>query len=82
MWFGPKGFASVVYGLLVLESAIPTADTVFHLVALTIVLSILLHSSTDIVVAKAFDQPHDTPAWHGPINALRRRNRPTGDEPA
>ena len=55
MWFGPKGFASVVYGLLVLESAIPVADEVFHLVALTIVLSILAHSSTDIVVARSFE---------------------------
>ncbi|MEI8409702.1 MULTISPECIES: cation:proton antiporter [unclassified Kribbella] len=55
MWFGPKGFASVVYGLIVLESGIPAADEVFHLVALTIVLSILAHSSTDIVVARSFE---------------------------
>lgn len=55
MWFGPKGFASVVYGLLVLESGIPAADKVFHLVALTIVLSILAHSSTDIVIARTFE---------------------------
>lgn len=54
MWFGPKGFASVVYGLLVLEADIPAADEVFHLVALTIVLSIVAHSSTDIVVARSF----------------------------
>ena len=56
MWFGPKGFASVVYGLLVLESGIPAADEIFHLVALTIVISIVLHSSTDVVVARAFDE--------------------------
>jgi NhaP-type Na+/H+ or K+/H+ antiporter len=55
MWFGPKGFASVVYGLIVVESGIPAADEVFHLVALTIVLSILAHSSTDIVVARSFE---------------------------
>ncbi|QNE20661.1 sodium:proton antiporter [Kribbella qitaiheensis] len=55
MWFGPKGFASVVYGLLVLESGITDADEVFHLVALTIVLSIVAHSSTDIVVARSFE---------------------------
>lgn len=54
MWFGPKGFASVVYGLLVLKSGIPAGDEVFHLVALTIVFSILAHSSTDIVVARSF----------------------------
>lgn len=54
MWFGPKGFASVVYGLLVLESGIGLADEVFHLTALTISLSILAHSSTDVVVARQF----------------------------
>jgi len=56
MWFGPKGFASVVYGLIVLESGIPAADEIFHLVALTIVLSILAHSSTDVVVARSFTE--------------------------
>ncbi len=62
MWFGPKGFASVVYGLLVLESGIPAADEVFHLVALTIVLSIVAHSSTDIVVARSFEHADLRPA--------------------
>lgn len=57
MWFGPKGFASVVYGLLVLESGIDLADQVFHLVALTIVLSILAHSSTDVLIAKKLSVP-------------------------
>lgn len=56
MWFGPKGFASVVYGLIVLESGIEQADQLFHLIALVIVLSILAHSSTDVLVAKQFDQ--------------------------
>jgi sodium/hydrogen antiporter len=32
MWFGPKGFASVVYGLLVLNSGIPAADESANLV--------------------------------------------------
>ncbi|GAB3349474.1 cation:proton antiporter [Modestobacter lapidis] len=53
-WFGPKGFASVVYGLLVLEAGIPLADEMFHLVALAIVASILAHSSTDVPIAHAF----------------------------
>lgn len=74
MWFGPKGFASVVYGLLVLESAIPAADEVFHLVALTVVLSILAHSSTDVLVARLFDRPVDAPTWWG-------RRRPDSAEP-
>ncbi|RBQ12203.1 sodium:proton antiporter, partial [Spongiactinospora rosea] len=72
-WFGPKGFASVVYGLLVLSSAIAAAQQVFQLVAVTIVLSIMLHSSTDIVVARGFDDERDVPAWFGGIRRLRRR---------
>ncbi|GAA1343768.1 cation:proton antiporter [Arthrobacter roseus] len=54
MWFGPKGFASVVYGLIVLESGIALSNQVFHLVALVIVISIIAHSSTDVLVAKQF----------------------------
>ncbi|MFR9752369.1 cation:proton antiporter [Nocardia sp. 004] len=51
-WFGPKGFASVVYGLLALQSGIPNSEVVFDLVAVTIALSIVLHSSTDVPVAR------------------------------
>ena len=65
MWFGPKGFASVVYGLYVLNAGISTGDELFHLIAITVVLSILLHSSTDIVVARGFDEESEAPHWHG-----------------
>jgi len=71
MWFGPKGFASVVYGLLVLASGIAAAEEVFALVALTIVLSIVLHSSTDVIVARGF-APELMPAWQ---QRLTRRGR-------
>ncbi|GAA4913304.1 cation:proton antiporter [Streptomonospora salina] len=85
-WFGPKGFASVVYGLLVLESDLARSGELFHLAALAIVLSILAHSSTDILVAGRFpgkdaqpppedadaDTPEDPPAPESP---------PPGDTP-
>jgi NhaP-type Na+/H+ or K+/H+ antiporter len=59
MWFGPKGFASVVYGLLVLDSGIDGADLLFHLTAVAIAVSIVAHSSTDVVVARQFsEQPN------------------------
>ncbi|MBM7789153.1 cation:proton antiporter [Tenggerimyces flavus] len=77
MWFGPKGFASVVYGLLVLESGIPEAEKIFHLVAVTIALSIVLHSSTDVLVAKQFDDATETPAWH---EAIKQRLKGRGTE--
>ncbi|GAA4424729.1 cation:proton antiporter [Georgenia halophila] len=63
MWFGPKGFASVVYGLIVLESGIPAADQLYHLIALVIVLSIIAHSSTDVVLARQFDTDEELQEW-------------------
>jgi sodium/hydrogen antiporter len=57
-WFGPKGFASVVFGLLILREAKVAkldwgeADRLFHLVALCIAGSIIAHSSTDVLVAR------------------------------
>lgn len=53
-WFGPKGFASVVYGLLIAEAAVPGSDTLVHLIAAVVVLSIVVHSSTDVAVARRF----------------------------
>jgi NhaP-type Na+/H+ or K+/H+ antiporter len=75
-WFGPKGFASVVYGLIVLASGIAASQQIFQLVAVTIVASILLHSSTDVLVARWFDDERDVPAWHGAARRLRDRVRP------
>ncbi|CAO1649442.1 cation:proton antiporter [Salinibacterium sp. NSLL150] len=66
MWFGPKGFASVVYVLVVVSADIPAGDLIFHIVALTIAMSIVAHSSTDVVVARSFVTPDETPAWQGP----------------
>lgn len=63
-WFGPKGFASVVYALLVLSNG-AIDNHVFHVLAITVALSILLHSSTDVVVGKWFDSYTETPHWHG-----------------
>lgn len=54
-WFGPKGFASVVYGLLVLQSGIPQAGRAYTLIAVCIAFSIVAHSSTDVPIARMFD---------------------------
>ena len=57
-WFGPKGFASVVFGLLIYNEGVggsiarDRADGMFHLIALCVVGSIVAHSSTDVVVAR------------------------------
>ncbi|WP_033214985.1 cation:proton antiporter [Kitasatospora phosalacinea] len=58
-WFGPKGFASVVYGLLVLQAGIPQGERAYTLIAVCIAASIVVHSSTDVPVARLFhlDEP-------------------------
>ncbi|MGI8437162.1 MAG: cation:proton antiporter [Chthoniobacterales bacterium] len=61
-WFGPKGFASVVYGLLLLNAGLPGAGRMFHLIALVIAGSILAHSSTDVVIARWFRNEEAAPA--------------------
>lgn len=54
-WFGPKGFASVVYGLLVLQAQVPQGEEAFTLIAVCIAFSIVAHSSTDVPIARMFD---------------------------
>lgn len=72
-WFGPKGFASVVYGILLLKSGAPDADEMFHLIALVVASSIIAHSSTDVPVARWFREPQAASAGaHRPGAADRR----------
>jgi NhaP-type Na+/H+ or K+/H+ antiporter len=58
-WFGPKGFASVVYAILILESGLAGAESLFQLMAVAIALSIIAHSSTDVPLAAWFRRHHD-----------------------
>jgi NhaP-type Na+/H+ and K+/H+ antiporter len=62
-WFGPRGFASVFFGFLILGSGIPDAGHIFQLLALVVAASILAHSSTDVLVSRLFtmrDQKQQT----------------------
>ena len=79
-WFGPKGFASVVYGLLVLQAEIPNGEKLFDLIAVTIAMSIIVHSSTDVPVAHKLriEPPDHLPAGHDPVEAPE----PERDSPA
>jgi NhaP-type Na+/H+ or K+/H+ antiporter len=51
-WFGPKGFASVVYAAMVAFSDMESADQVLALAAVTVLVSAAAHSSTDLFVAQ------------------------------
>lgn len=55
-WFGPKGFASVAYAAIVAFSDMPYAEEVLALTAVTVLVSALAHSSTDLLVANALSE--------------------------
>lgn len=63
-WFGPKGFASVAYGLLVLNSVVENRVDLFHWIAVTVAVSIIAHSSTDVAVAHWLTSQHDDQPSH------------------
>lgn len=50
-WFGPKGVASMLFALLVLDSAVDNSLLMFEIAAFVIVVSILAHGLTDTVGA-------------------------------
>jgi NhaP-type Na+/H+ or K+/H+ antiporter len=46
-WFGPRGLASVVFALLALEElGSPTAGRAVAVIAITVVLSVVVHGAT------------------------------------
>ena len=55
-WFGPRGLASVVLGLVVLEEAplLPGRDEIEAVVTLTVLLSVLLHGLTAAPLSAAY----------------------------
>ena len=57
-WFGPRGLASVVFIIMVLEADLPHGDTIASAAVATIVLSILLHGITASPWAKAYGRRH------------------------
>jgi NhaP-type Na+/H+ or K+/H+ antiporter len=51
-WFGPKGVASMLFALLVLNSTTPDRTLVFDIASFVILTSILAHGLTDTVGAQ------------------------------
>ncbi len=46
-WFGPKGVATMTFGLFVLGSQVPEAERITNLAALTVLISVIVHGLTD-----------------------------------
>jgi sodium/hydrogen antiporter len=53
-WFGPRGLASIVFGIMVLDEGLPGNDTLAEAVLCTVVLSIMAHGVTANPLANAF----------------------------
>jgi sodium/hydrogen antiporter len=51
-WFGPKGVASMLFALLLLDRAVAEGSLVFDVAAFVILSSILAHGLTDTVGAR------------------------------
>ena len=45
-WFGPRGIASIVYGLLILEKNLPSGELMFTTMAVTVSISVFAHGMT------------------------------------
>jgi NhaP-type Na+/H+ or K+/H+ antiporter len=48
-WFGPKGVASMLFALFVLDSTVESRSLIFAVAAFTVVSSIIVHGLTDTV---------------------------------
>ncbi len=54
-WFGPRGLASILFVLLILEeSALPNRDEILAVTVITVALSVLLHGVTAAPFANAY----------------------------
>jgi sodium/hydrogen antiporter len=45
-WFGPRGLASIVFGIIVFDAGVPGRETIAVTVILTVLLSIVAHGAT------------------------------------
>jgi len=53
-WFGPKGFASLLFGFMILNAGLQRSQQMFTVIGLVVLTSMVAHSSTDVLVARSF----------------------------
>jgi NhaP-type Na+/H+ or K+/H+ antiporter len=61
-WFGPKGVASMLFALLVLDSSVANGSLIFDVASFVILASILIHGLTDTVGANWIGRRMETEA--------------------
>lgn len=68
-WFGPRGLATVVFALLVLERGVPEGQTLLTTVVVTVALSVLLHGLTSVPFVRAYHRWYEDHAEAHPAAA-------------
>jgi len=63
-WFGPRGLASIVFAVLVVEAEVPHASTIVDATALTVTASIVLHGLTARPLTERYLRRPDRPGIH------------------
>jgi NhaP-type Na+/H+ or K+/H+ antiporter len=58
-WFGPRGTASIIFGLVVIEETLHSTSLIVHVIALTVTLSIVLHGLSALPGADAYVKAMD-----------------------
>ena len=82
-WFGPRGLASILFVLLIVEDlAIANRETIFTVTVITVAMSVLLHGVTARPFARAYarvaknmgDSEEHRPVSSLPLRAGRSHN--------
>jgi NhaP-type Na+/H+ or K+/H+ antiporter len=55
-WFGPRGLASIVFTLMLLESQIPGAEQIAMIAITTILISVFIHGISTNPIAHSYDK--------------------------
>jgi NhaP-type Na+/H+ or K+/H+ antiporter len=71
-WFGPRGLASILFGILVLARAdLPHENLVFQVVMLTVLFSVVAHGLSAAPLAARYASmaadPEHCPVEHEPV---------------
>lgn len=80
-WFGPRGLASILFGLLLLKNDFAVEDQLFGVVAWTVLFSVVLHGATAAVGARRYGtwwsgvSPEDRATMPEGVNMGKQRQR-------
>jgi NhaP-type Na+/H+ or K+/H+ antiporter len=76
-WFGPRGAASIVFALLVLEEqGLPHENTVITTAFVTVGLSVLAHGVTAAPLANRYADWHDARIAETPVESGKEEELP------